>query len=165
MASGQGGYFTSRQAASAGYDRKNLSYHHKVGNVERVGQGLYRLVDVPIEEDDDLMRVLLSVRDQQDRSVAVLSHVTAMSIHGMSDLFAEQIHLTVPKGFRGRIPPNCVTHRGRLAEDETEPWKVGRVTTPLKTLLDAGDDPAVTTEQLSVSVRDALDQGLVGRVV
>ncbi|MEE9403388.1 MAG: type IV toxin-antitoxin system AbiEi family antitoxin domain-containing protein [Algisphaera sp.] len=163
IANRQGGYITAKQAASVGYDRQHLNYHRRSGNIEHVAWGLYRVNQVPIDEEDDFIRVLLSLRNRKDQPQGVLSHRTAMSLHGLSDLFADQIHVTLLSGFRGKVPEGCIVHRDQWTPSDTEPWKVGFVTTPLRTLLDAGEDPAVSTEQLEVAVRDALDQGLVGK--
>jgi hypothetical protein len=47
VAGEQGGYFTAKQAASAGYDYPHLAYHLQAGNFERASHGLYRLPTVP----------------------------------------------------------------------------------------------------------------------
>jgi hypothetical protein len=40
IAVGQGGYFTAKQAAGAGYDYPHLTYHLKAGNFESAYHGL-----------------------------------------------------------------------------------------------------------------------------
>ena len=40
IAEGQGGYFTPKQAAAAGFSRKNHSYHVQMGNWIRERRGI-----------------------------------------------------------------------------------------------------------------------------
>jgi hypothetical protein len=84
-----------------------------------------------------------------------------MAVHGISDLMPARIHLTVPPGFRKRPPPGIILYRDKLAPHEIEQREGFRVTTPLRTLIDAaraGVDP----ERLSAGIRDAILKGLVG---
>jgi len=159
----QGGYVTARQAGVAGYGPQHLNYHHRAGNLEKVGRGLYRVVGLPLEDHDELIRALLSTRGRDDRPRAVLSHRTALVLYDLSDLFADRIHLTVPTGFRSPPAPGVVLHRARLKPSDTTDWLVGRITTPLRTLLDAGLDVSIPTEQLAVAIDDALEKGLISR--
>ena len=161
VAGAQGGYVTTGQAASAGFDRRLLSYHHRVGNLERGAWGLYRLPDLPTDEHDDLLRVRLSLRSAASGTTAVFSHLTALGLHGLSDLFPDSIHLTVPRSFRGKSPEGCHLHRETLAPADVQPWKVGGLTTPLRTLIDVAEDRRIPTEQVEVAVRDAIEGQLV----
>jgi predicted transcriptional regulator of viral defense system len=158
---GQGGYFTAKQAREAGYGYGHLEYHTSVGNFERVGQGLYRLPGLPPGEHDDLIRLSLWSRNQKDESQAVVSHDSALVLHDLGELLPEKIHLTVPPGFRKTLP-ECVLHQAALAPEEIEERVGFRVTTPIRTLLDAaaGD---LSQEQLEKAVSDALARGLVRR--
>ena len=54
----QGGYFTAKQAMEAGYSYPHLAYHLKSGNFARISQGLYRLPEIPMSEDDELVRLI-----------------------------------------------------------------------------------------------------------
>jgi predicted transcriptional regulator of viral defense system len=162
LAHSQGGYFTAKQAREVGYGYRHLDYHESAGNFERVGHGLYRLATVPPAEFDDLIRLTLWSRNQKDEPQAVASHETALVLHGLSDLLPGRIHLTVPPGFRKAPPPGCVLHKSSLQPAEIEEREGFRVTTPLRTLLDAAAG-SVSTEQLEQAVRDALARGLVRR--
>lgn len=164
LAHTQGGYFTTKQAREAGYGYSHLDYHESAGNFERVGHGLYRLQTIPPAEHDDLIRLALWSRNQKDEPQAVASHETALVLHGLSDLLPGRIHLTVPPGFRKLAPPGCVIHKARLDDAEVEEREGYRVTTPLRTLLDAAAG-GVSTEQLLQAADDALTRGLVRRSV
>lgn len=162
-ANGQGGYFTAKQAASAGYGKRHVDYHLKAGNFERVGHGLYRLPTIPVSEHDEFIRLSLWSRGRDDVPQAVVSHESALSLHELSDLLPGKVHLTVPKGFRKRPPRACVLHIGAVAKGDTAEWSGFRITTPLRTLADAADSQSIPAEQLRQAVSDALERGLVRR--
>jgi predicted transcriptional regulator of viral defense system len=158
----QGGYFTAKQAAGAGYRKQHLDYHAQSGNFERVGRGLYRLPNLPGSEYDDLIRWSLWSRGRDDQPQAVISHETALRVHDLGDVLPEQVHLTVPPAFRKTCPRGCVLHRARLDESDLEQHGGFQVTTPLRTLLDAAAGP-VAHNQVEKALRDALRRGLVRR--
>ncbi len=162
LAGGQGGYFTAKQAKEAGYDYPHLEYHISTGNFERVDHGLYRLPTVPVAEHDDLIRLALWSRNQKDEPQAVVSHESALVLHELTDLLPDRTHLTVPRTFRKPTPKGCVLHKAALAAADIEERTGFRVTTPLRTLLDAAVG-TVSQEQLANAVADALTRGLVRR--
>lgn len=163
LAQTQGGYFTAKQAASIGYGKRHLDYHVKAGNVERVDRGLFRLPEVPSSEHDDLIRLSLCSRGRDDRPQAVVSHETALAVHGLGELLPTRTHLTIPTAFRKKPPPGCVMHKGELVDDEIEQREGFQVTSPLRTLLDVAGQVTVTQEQLNQIVEEALSKGIVGR--
>lgn len=163
VALAQGGYFTAKQATAVGYGKRHLDYHVKVGNFERVARGLFRLPEVPPSEHDDLIRLSLWSRGRDDRPQAVVSHETALAVHGLGELLPTRTHLTIPTSFRKKPPPGCVMHKCELADDEIERREGFQVTSPLRTLLDVAGQAAVTQEQLNQIVEQALSKGIVGR--
>lgn len=163
VATTQGGYFTAKQAAEAGYGKQHIEYHSKSGNFKRIGHGLYRLPTVPHSDHDDFIRITLWSRGRDDAPRGVISHESALALHELSDLLPGKIHLTVPRSFRKRPPRSCVLHRGKVARGDADSWTGFRVTTPLRTLADAAGSDSVSTEQLRQAVVDALDRGQVRR--
>lgn len=157
------GYFTAKQAAGLGYTYPLLHYHTRVGNIEHAGHGLYRLATVPISEHDDLVRLTLWSRDRSDQPQAVVSHVTALVVHDLTDLLPRSVHLTVPPRFQKKVPPGCRLHREALTNADIEERDGFRVTTPLRTLVDAASSPEVPQEEFEMAVRSALDRGLTRR--
>lgn len=162
LAHEQGGYFTAKQASVAGYGYRHLDYHETAGNFERVDHGLYRLPTVPPGENDDLIRLSLWSRNQKDEPQAVVSHQSALTLHELSELLPAEIHLTVPPRFRKPAPRGCVLHKAVIGEGDIEERTGFRVTTPLRTLLDAAAG-GVSLEQLGKAIHDALTRGLVPR--
>ncbi len=161
-ASLQGGYFTAKQAAAAGYRKQHLDYHTQTGNFERVGRGLYRLPELTASEHDDLIRRSFWSRGRDDRPQAAISHETALRIHDLGDVLPEMVHLTVPPGFRKPCPTGCILHRASLGEYEVEHHLGFCVTTPLRTLLDVAASP-VSRDQVEKALREGVRQGLIRR--
>ena len=159
-AQSQGGYFSSKQAIEAGYEYPKIVYHVRVGNFERVGHGLYRLPTIPPGDNDDLIRLSLWSRNQKDEPQAVVSHESALVLHGLTELLPNRIHLTVPPSFRKPEPTGCVLHKAKLEPREIEEREGFRVTKPLRTLFDAADGD-VSIEQLEKAVIEALHRGLI----
>jgi len=162
-ATAQGGYFTAKQAAAAGYGKRHVDYHVKAGNFERVMHGLFRLPTVPVSEHDEFIRLSLWSLGRDDRPQAVVSHESALALHELSDLLPGKVHLTVPRSFRKAPPKACILHRGVLSPADTTEWSGFRITTPLRTLVDAAMSDSVSAEQLKQAVVDALEKGLVRR--
>ena len=162
IAAGQGGYFTAAQARQVGYAYSQQHFHVSRGNWLKIDRGLFRLRDFPPGEREDLIRWSLWSRNQKSVPQAVVSHDTALTVHELSDVMPDRVHLTVPKGFRKSVPPGCVLHKATLPPNEIEPRTGYRVTTPLRTLLDVADSP-LSQEHLNRAVRDALERGLVRR--
>lgn len=156
------GYFTAKEAARFGYGYSHLNYHVKVGNIERVGHGLYRFTGLEVSKHDDLVQLMLWSRDRADRPQAVVSHATALVVYDLSDLLPA-IHLTVPPGFQKKAPLGCYLHSARLAESEIEEQGGFFVTKPMRTLLDSVMSPHVPLDQFDLALQQALDRGLVGR--
>lgn len=164
VAAEQGGYFTAAQAREAGYAYSQQHYHRARGNWQRIDRGIFRLRDFPPGEREDLIRWSLWSRDQKGVLQAVVSHETALTVHDLSDVMPERAHLTVPKGFRKRVPAGGVLHFASLTEEEIESRPGYSVTTPLRTLIDVAGS-ALSQEHLDVAVKEALGRGLVRRSV
>jgi predicted transcriptional regulator of viral defense system len=162
LAAAQGGYFTASQARRAGYAYSQQHFHVSRGNWLRVDRGLFRLRGYPPGEREDLIRWSFWSRDQKGLPQAVVSYDTALTVHNLSDVMPAQVHLTVPKGFRKKVPPGCVLHKATMASDDIEARGGYSVTTPLRTLLDVSGS-ALSQEHLNKAVRQALDGGLVPR--
>lgn len=130
----QGGFFTTAQAAEAGYSTPLLQYHLARGRIERMQRGIYRLVHHPLGEHDDLVVAWLwSSRE------GVFSHYTALALHELSDVLPAKKHLTLPPAWRGRrlrVPPGLVLHHAEITPEEIAWHGCLPVTSPLRTLTD-----------------------------
>lgn len=158
IAAGQEGLFTSRQAADAGYSPQLLAHHLKGGRMQRVRRGIYRLKYFPAGEQEELITVWL-----WSEQAGVLSHETALSLHGLSDVLPESAHLTLPMEARKRrlrVPTGVVLHHADVSASERA-W-VGSVpvTAPARTLNDCAYD-GLSPELLQQAARQALQRGMV----
>ena len=151
----QGGYFTAAQARAAGYPKQLQYYHTTRGNWVREDRGIYRLWEWPQSSYDDLIQWTL-----WSGGVGVVSHQTAMAVHDISDLMPARIYMTVPPGFRKTPRPGIVLYRDTLSQHEIEQREGFRVTTPLRSLVDAAR-VAVDIERLAAGIRDAIRKGLL----
>jgi len=148
----QAGYFTAAQARGVGYSYQAQKYHADHGNWIRVDRGIFRLPGWPVGPDDGYVLWHLWARGQ-----AVVSHDTALVLHDLSEIDPSRVHLTVPPGFRAE-DPRVVLHRQVLPDAHVEERPGFRVTTPLRTLLDAAATD-LSQEHIDRAVMDALQRG------
>lgn len=156
----QAGYFTTSQAADCGFSRPLLHHHSSANRFERVAHGIYRLVQFPPGENEDLVVAWLwSGRE------GTFSHETALALHELSDALPAVKHLTTPRSWnrrRIRVPPGVVLHHADLPAKAIA-WKGPvPVTTPIRTVADCvGDD--VDPGLLAQAIEQGLQRGLFDR--
>jgi predicted transcriptional regulator of viral defense system len=161
-ADAQAGYFTGQQAKEAGYSHAAQTYHLKQNHWRDEGWGIFRLRDYPLGNEEQYVQLSLWSRDRQGRPQAVVSHETALSLYELSDIMPAEVHLTVPKSFRKRIPKGVVLHKAELSKCDIQARHAFSVTAPLRTLLDVAEG-SLSPEHLGKAVQDALAKGLVRR--
>jgi predicted transcriptional regulator of viral defense system len=160
VAGEQQGYFTAKQAVSAGYSHQHQEYHLAAGNWTRVARGVYRMRTFPPQGREDLAVLSLLSHNRAGEPQAVVSHDSALAIHELSDINPAQVHLTVPPRFRKNMPGGVRLHVARLQPSDWEQRDGYRVTTPLRTIVDVAGSP-LSQELLNAAIRDALDRGLI----
>ncbi|HLY01611.1 MAG TPA: type IV toxin-antitoxin system AbiEi family antitoxin domain-containing protein [Candidatus Cybelea sp.] len=140
----QDGYFAIRDAVAAGISAVHVQQLLARGRIERLSRGVYRLRRYPASPHGDLWAAALWPRGNADVR-AVLSHETALLLHGGTDANPASIHVTVPKGSRiGRQPtPPLVLHYADLQASEIDHVDGLPVTTPERTLSDLRADAAM----------------------
>lgn len=158
---GQDGYFTSRQGRECGFSPQLLAHHVRSGRYEHVRRGLYRLRDFPGSSHEEVRAKWLAIGTER----AVVSHESALELHGLSDVLPNTVHLLVARDDRGIKPPQGVTLH--TTTQDLEPSEVViregiRVTAPARSILDAAIAGAAP-EQIEMAVRQALDEGLATR--
>jgi predicted transcriptional regulator of viral defense system len=156
IAAAQSGYFTAAQALRIGYSYPAQRYHAERGNWLRVDRGIFRLPEWPAGPHEDLVRWTLWSRER-----AIVSHDTALALHGLGDVNPASVHLTVPPGFRSRAP-GVVLHVGIVPKEETEGHEGFRITTPVRTLIDVAEGD-LELDQLTRAIGDALKRGITTR--
>ena len=157
FATAQDGLFTLAQAKEAGYSPQLLQHYIKQDRVERERRGIYRLAHYPRGEHDDLVADWLWTRNE-----GVVSHDTALALHGLSDILPTRRHLSVPASWRRRprkAPRGIELHYGLPPEADRAWYGCLPITKPLRTYLDCCD-AHLTPDLLEQARREALDRGL-----
>lgn len=159
----QGGYFTSKQAASLGYTSNKRAYHVQAGNWLREHRGIYRLSLFPEPERPDLILWWLWSRDRSDQPSGVYSHHTALSLHELTDVNPSRLDMTVPSSFRRGVPiPRILRlHRGTVPAAEREILFQVPVTNALHTILDVWQEGSLPESTLHQAFRQARANGKI----
>ncbi len=159
LAEGRAGYLTARGAVEAGIARSVLSYQARPGGrLVHVARGLYRLRDFPSSPHEHVVAGWLRTPPSAD---AVVSHESALELDDLSDLIADQVHVTVPRAQRRKPIEGVVVH------PTTFPITKGQrrdvlgvpVTTVDRTIIDVLRSAGMT-EQIEAAVLEALRRGL-----
>ena len=156
----QEGHFTTGQAWTAGYSPQLLRKHCQAGRMARVRRGIYRLSHYPSGEHEHLAVVWLWSEQR-----GVLSHQTALALHGLSDALPAQVHLTLPARWstrRFRVPDGVALHFADLSADQRAWFGPVPITTPARTIEDCAR-AAISPELLRQAARQALRRGLLTR--
>jgi predicted transcriptional regulator of viral defense system len=134
IAADQYGYLTVADARAAGIDPHRFVEMRKRGTLDRVAHGLYRLTGFPASSYDQLMEAALWPRPSR----GVLSHETALDMHGLCDVNPAKIHITVPERYRAsrETPALYVLHARALDPKDITAHEGIRVVTPYRAILD-----------------------------
>jgi len=156
IAEGQAGYLTAEQAITAGVPRSTLGYHAgEAGTLERVETGVYRLRRFPTTPHGHIVAGWLGLA----RADAVVSHDSALEMRDLSDIIADEVHVTLPRDKRGLHIPD-----GVRAHFTTRPVERSRVlgvpvTSVERTIADQIRGRG-WTEQVDLSISQATRRGL-----
>ena len=154
LSSEQGGYFTAAQARGAGYSYQAQAHHVGAGNWHRIDRGLFRLAEWVPELHDDLIRWTLWSKQR-----AVISHETALAVHGIGELESPRVHLTVPPGFSMRDAA-VFLHPATLPDEDIVQQPGFRTTTVARSIIDVAGGGA-DEDQLARAIAAGRDTGLV----
>ena len=95
----------------------------------------------------------------------MVSHQTALWLHGLSDVLPAQVHLTLPEAWRRRrfrVPAGIVLHYADVASDERSWFGPAPATNASRTLSDCAKS-GLSPELLRQAAQQALRRGLVTR--
>jgi len=165
LAEQQQGFFTTKQAKTAGFAENTHPYHVQAGNWIREHRGIYRLTLFPAPDRPDLVLWSLWSRNRKEEVDGVYSHQTALSLHELSDLNPAKLHMTVPTKFRRNsdIPGIVVLHYRDLLKSEIQAGPGYKYTRPLQTILDLIEAGTVERTFIRQALRQAVDRGLITR--
>ena len=159
VAAPQDGYFTVRQAADAGYSPQLLLKHVHAGRVSRAQRGIYRLVHFPAGDHDELVIAWL-----WSEHAGVVSHQTALALHGLSDVLPAHVHLTLPHEWRRRrfrVPADVVLHHADVPPADRAWFGAVPTTSARRSLNDCARE-GLSPELLRQAAQQAIRRGLVG---
>ena len=89
------GYVPTRAATRRGIPAGRLvSLAHR-GSIERVGHGLYRMPNYPIDHNDDLILAVLWTNQR-----GAISHETALRFYELADVNPNGIDIAIPADYR-----------------------------------------------------------------
>jgi len=136
-----------------------LAYHSRTGTIERLGHGVYRLVDVPSTSREPLVAAAAALGED-----AVVSHESALQLYGVSDVAPSRLHFTVPRTRRYVAPPapdvELHTTTRRFAPGEIVQHAGFRATSLARSIIDAARTHT-SPEQITMAVREGLRRGLL----
>lgn len=161
VAQAQSGYFTTRQAAAAGYSSQLLRKYIENGKVVRVRRGIYRLVHFPASEHEDLVAAWLWAEQ-----AGVFSHETALALHDLSDVLPAKIHMTLPASWQSRrlrVPTGLALHYADINEVDRTGFSAVPIMSPRRTLRDCIEANA-SPELVRQAVRQARRRGLISEM-
>ncbi len=150
----QAGYFTTHQAAHAGFSRERLVEHSRTGRFRRVAHGIYRLSQFPSSPFEELFVAWLRCGPK-----SVISHDSALAVYDLSDVIPSEIHVTVPRSSSRRrkgirLHTNTLSRRAEVIRREGLP-----LTSVPRTIADvarAGLDEG----QVRRAIQEALKRGV-----
>lgn len=133
LAQDQQGYFTTQQAKSVGYTALSLHHYAQKGVFEAIQYGIYRFIQFPPSEDEDLMIAWLWSKKE-----GVFSHDTALSKHDISDVFPSQIHISLPTNHSKRriVPEGILVYFADIPKKDIQWYGDVPITKPRRTILD-----------------------------
>jgi predicted transcriptional regulator of viral defense system len=158
MAAAQEGLFTTKQAAEAGYSPQLLIHYVHAGKAVRVRRSIYRLVHFPAGEHEELVAAWLWTE-----LAGVVSHQSALALHGLSDALPAHIHLTLPAAWRRRrfrVPPDIVLHHADVPAEDRAWFGAVPTTNPRRSLSDCAKD-GLSPDLLRQAAQQAIRRGLV----
>jgi predicted transcriptional regulator of viral defense system len=162
IAEAQGGFIAAHQAVNAGIPRSTLSYHATESDaLERVAHGVYRMRRFPAPPHGHVIAGWLALA----RADGVVSHESALELLDLTDLIADEVHISLPRAKRGlRTPPGVRSHFTDRPIDARHRRNVLGipVTSVERTLTDLLRSGG-WTEQTDLAIRQAIGRGLTTR--
>lgn len=165
IASSQKGMFTTAQAQGAGVERYAVSRLEKLGNIERLAKGVYRMGGAPGQREEDVFAAWLSLNPGRrpgsppaERDPIAMG-ATAAWLHRIGEVGPTPYEFCTDERRQTQRPDLVLRKRKIDAADVTVVSGIP-ATTPSRTvidLIDYGEDLSLIANVLN----DALARGLV----
>lgn len=153
VANAQAGLFAIDQAQAIGFSDQLLAKHARGGRLERLHRGIYRITRLPPHEHEEYVLAWLWSGRR-----GVISHESALLLHGLSDALPSRIHLTLPGAraeFHTKVPETFIVHFGEVPEAERAWLGAVPLTRPARTINDVARDHGD-----AILVEQAIEQGI-----
>ena len=152
------GYVTQQDARDAGVAATTLARMAQRGTIERASQGVYRVPVIPPGPLDEYMRAALWPRGV----IGVISHQSALELHGISDVNPAKIHLCVPRAHRIQrpVPALYVVHREDLLPQDVTLHEDIPVVSASRAVLQC-HAAGLGAELLEQAIEDGLREGVL----
>jgi predicted transcriptional regulator of viral defense system len=159
----QQGYFTTKQAITAGFSSRSHLYHVQTGTWIKDYRGVYRLAQFPVSAEGQYVLWTLWSCNRQGIPQGVYSHQTALSIHELSDVMPARLHMTVPPAFRRNAarPKILCLHKAELAKGDIVQLQGFQVVRALRAIVDLLVEENESRDHLRQSLQQGLDRGLI----
>lgn len=163
LAEERDGLLTSKEARALGIQDSVLVRLAQRGRLERMSRGVYRIVQYPIDSLAQYREAILWAQAGHHGPERIaLSHETALSLYGISDVNPALVHLTVPRSARlRRVRPKWIMiHRADLDEEAISQQDGLPLTTVERSIMEV----LSTTRRVEIArqaVTDALRAGLL----
>lgn len=165
IAFSQRGMFTTAQAEAAGVERYAVSRLEKLGNVERLAKGVYRMGGAPSQREEDVFAVWLSLEPKRrPGSLCIEKDPVAM---GATAAWLYRIGEIGPTPYefcmnakKQTKRPNLVLRKRALKSSDISIASGIPATAPGRTvvdLIDCGEDLSLVSNVLN----EAISQGLI----
>jgi predicted transcriptional regulator of viral defense system len=153
------GIFTLAEALQSGYSQPLVQHFVRSGRFERIGSGVYRIVEYPRGETDRLAEISAILGPD-----AVLSHESALALYAVSDVAPSEYHFTLPRSRRYARPPadDVVIHTVSTPLDPSDiENRHGFKTTSLARSIVDSARTGTAPEQIEAAITTGLSRGLL----
>lgn len=164
----QWGMITARQARTAGLDRPTLHRLCNAGHLDHVRHGVYASTAATITPARDQQAAWLALspavaaweRPTLDPDGGVLSHQSAINLHGLGELVNDRITFTTPRRRTSR-DPDLWFKTAELTEPDVTRVDGLPVTTVLRTICDLLDQH-IDGSHIATIIREGVIANVVG---
>jgi predicted transcriptional regulator of viral defense system len=157
IAQEQHGFVRSADLRDRGISPKRLADYAARGQAEHLGYGLYRLLLVPPSQWDEFMKATIWPDGR-----GVLSHETALDLHGLCDVNPNHIDITVPETYRTHraVPKAYRLHARTLPNDGLTYLEGVPIVRPARAIAD-GIEAGLRPSLLDQAIETAQSQALI----
>ena len=153
IAEDQAGYFSLQQARQLGLQRNQVYRDIKRGKLIKAGYGVYRFVQFPASNFEEIHRAVLSAGKN-----TVVGFQSALYVYELSDIIPSEIHLILPPT-ASRRREDIRVHTIQLEPDDITSFEGLPITTVAKSIIDCAF-ANVGDEEVRLAILQSLRRGM-----